>query len=827
MHAEDQSFDAFVVPKLPSPAKQTPFLVFEDVETIEKANNQWFLFNNNETMCTLNFNQCIETGSMSTPIKIKDKRPILLNAIEPKQTLDSLSDLSGENYQQNISHITPAIDQENVGFSQMTKQLSTIMETTETTNSTELHTKSIISSPESDNDTETPVHNTKQMKTKNIIVKTETVLDNKEAKIVSKNSMGPPLTFTIIEEKTEIMKEDPLKSPSFNLSDEFKLLPEKSIILTKGAFSIFEDKTDNLKPIQLPTLDLVNDTEIVNKENISHVMLTENLNLLKKMNKDPEFLAYYSDINNSYDDTSTMNKNNLHNSMVASNKIQNVSDVMKYLSIPNENSKETSLIIKTVVLPEEEVTKQGSVVSENSILEMSLIEKTNVQSPFSLINKDNTKHILLSSSTEINAINRISDQFYDSFCKSPVKIKSGHHLDKSPNLSCEEQGNSNNVLQTDLKSGGKLVSIKVSKSKSFRKPLNNMKGNSVDFYDIFSKSPEKPGKLVNFGNDTSSLLKLDSTNTRDATQSLLKFNLDDTKSLSKIAEVNSLANGGSLIHESQIKQEKSLHISNRFSAFAEPLSDLATIPFKKPLFAEDDNINTLSFASNLGRDQNSTFIAQPEFKILTEKNEDRLLAIEKSNTVIDTRLRVRLDEDEFHNEIPILLSEKNGSELIEKKRNLEQTKRTMLSLSKEKMQGKIIPTEKSVDTTIDDLGVSIYVPASSQIEDLHDEHWDEVNEDYELFAEANQYLASMIDLDETRAFIHDQLLEEIINPFDKALSNALLDQIDFISYLRDLKTCSLRNKICQLTKGKTLEFGNETFDIIKAIGKGAYGVVFT
>lgn len=749
-------------------------------------------------MCTMNFNQCIETGSMSTPIKMNEKRSFL-QTIEKKENPDFLTDneFTNEINQQNISPITQATDQENGDFAQMPKQLSTIMETTETTSSTGLHTKSTIGSPENITDCDVLILNTNQIQTRNIekVAITKTISGREEGTLVTENG------FPLYEEKTENMKTVSLKAPSYNFGDDSKLLAEKSVMPSIEAFSIFEDRTENLKAVSLqePTFTSCNITEVVNKENISRLVLTENLPL-----------SAYNDYIDK--DTSTMKKVRMHYSTLPyDGSTQDVSKELKNLSIQNEKPTETLLAENSVIFTEKQAEK-GSGVGENSMLGMSVLEKSKVQSQLHVLNRE--------KSYEISGVQRTSDQFYDTFCRSPVKCQSVSHLEKTGNLPM-------------FAKQSKAVSIPpaVSNNESPKKPVIDIKStsirNSVDFYDLFSKSPEKSGTVVNKHNIVEqglhspvvSLFKIDSINTRDTTQDLLKLNLDDNTHSFIMGKGQNLAvRNSSLFHESQIKQEISLNITDRLSTYSKPslqspVNETTTTQLKKPLFAEDDNINTWNFATNLCSAQNSTFIAPPENSFGNRKTTQIIdcepREIEKNSTAKDVRLSHIVNEDVFITDMPVSQHKENEQESIEIKSN--------------KRSNNFLKDPESKD----DLGVSIYGTAKSYNAELDDEHWDEVNEDFDIDADTNQYLASIVDFDGTRAFIHDQLLEEIVDPFDKALTNALLDQIDFISYLRDIQTCSLKSKICQLTKGKTVEFGNETFDIIKAIGKGAYGVVFS
>uniref|UniRef100_A0A336K6A5 CSON015408 protein n=1 Tax=Culicoides sonorensis TaxID=179676 RepID=A0A336K6A5_CULSO len=833
---EQSNFDGFAVPRLPSPIKTKPFQIFEDDQSsVVKPEPQGSLFNQNDSICTMNFNRCIETGSMSTPIKVKEKRiPIQT----PKNTEETLIESPIENIPQNISPIIPVIDQENIEPVQMPyhaipKQLSTIMETTETTSSlTGVHTKSSISSPESGNESELTCQQSSVVEQKNATEKFCIFEENKALPEILSDSKKKIMTEDSITVVTAKGKE--LKASSF-ITEELNIPPENSMMVPFPVFSIFEDKTENIKPVSEELKLQITNKSSVNVPNFSIFEdKTENLKAISI--KAPSFIQQ--------NDTQIFNKENISRVI-----LEDVSPSLTTFKIPNESAfpdyeEDQTGQLKTTKKQEflKIEQKNSSIMKEthenmnNSMpIQNCTFDSTNILQCEQNITKlcknaekpteihENKLEILRQTSDKI----RKSDDFYDCFGKSPVKARINSKdlaisnltliLDKTENMCIDEKRPDTKVEDIEDK---RILSVR-------DRSLQNRK--SDDFYDLFSKSPPKLGiekklesqkeNATQKSPDISSLLKFDISNDRDTTQALLKLNLDNSKNVSMLAKSSKIS---SILHVSQIKQEKSLHISDRLSTFAKPFGNFDSpkeVPIgkqKKPLFAEDDNINTMNFASNLETVQNSTFIAPPE-------SNKPIFGILK----VESGLRMSKFSDGINEEIEkTLISPKKTVSLLKNTLPI-QSNSSVQNINPEESFKNILSSNNCTDTLNDDLGMSIYVAPKVNNDEISDENWEELNEDFELNAQNNDFLPNVVDLNGTRAFIQDQLLEEMIDPFNKDLIHALLDQIDFINYLTDLRTCSLRNKISPLAKGHTTEIGNETFDVVKAIGKGSYGTVFS
>lgn len=154
--------------------------------------------------------------------------------------------------------------------------------------------------------------------------------------------------------------------------------------------------------------------------------------------------------------------------------------------------------------------------------------------------------------------------------------------------------------------------------------------------------------------------------------------------------------------------------------------------------------------------------------------------------------------------------------------------------STSKVQSVIEPSTDSQDDTLiatviaiesnlnDEIENSIYSEADENLEHQQ-ESWEEVRE---CDDPEEQYIATQNDLNESLVVLEEHKKRNIFNPFSKSLHDALLNKLQFIEQLKSFPNCNLKKIVRPLAKGQELECGAETFDIIKAVGKGAYGTVF-
>lgn len=83
----------------------------------------------------------------------------------------------------------------------------------------------------------------------------------------------------------------------------------------------------------------------------------------------------------------------------------------------------------------------------------------------------------------------------------------------------------------------------------------------------------------------------------------------------------------------------------------------------------------------------------------------------------------------------------------------------------------------------------------------------------------NRYAANL-KLNETISAVKE------IDPFDIHLQNVLLDDIDFIEYIKSLEYVHMMTRVRLIELKTVLEIGSETFDILEQIGRGSFGFVY-
>ncbi|ALC40719.1 BubR1 [Drosophila busckii] len=71
------------------------------------------------------------------------------------------------------------------------------------------------------------------------------------------------------------------------------------------------------------------------------------------------------------------------------------------------------------------------------------------------------------------------------------------------------------------------------------------------------------------------------------------------------------------------------------------------------------------------------------------------------------------------------------------------------------------------------------------------------------------------------------LVDKQVNPFSVAVINSLLDSVEFSKYIESREDCQLEGHVKRLSPNSVLEVKGEQFKVLKMIGKGAYGSVYS
>lgn len=159
-------------------------------------------------------------------------------------------------------------------------------------------------------------------------------------------------------------------------------------------------------------------------------------------------------------------------------------------------------------------------------------------------------------------------------------------------------------------------------------------------------------------------------------------------------------------------------------------------------------------------------------------------------------------------------------------------RRSILDSFREIQNSSIKAGDLSIDILIDgedfdqdEFGKSIYIPKSpvKQIKLLTDD-WDELNSDSKS---SGSFYHPQVDLNETQQRLNLFVNSNKINPFDTNLCDALLEKVDFYTFLKDeVPSCTMINKVYPLKVNSVVAVGKENFQIYKLIGEGAFGKVF-
>lgn len=239
-----------------------------------------------------------------------------------------------------------------------------------------------------------------------------------------------------------------------------------------------------------------------------------------------------------------------------------------------------------------------------------------------------------------------------------------------------------------------------------------------------------------------------------------------------------------------------------------------------------------------------SFTDLSKFENITESN-FKLTQITGNSTKIQNLEESLLKPDEnqkqrsFYQKSPIEVEESLKFNFSLKKEQsisindiLPVKRRSILDSFREIQNSSIKTADLSIDILIDgedfdqdEFGKSIYIPKSpvKQVKLLTDD-WNELNSDSKS---SDSFYHPQVDLNETQQRLNLFVNSNKINPFDTNLCDALLEKVDFYTFLKDeVPSCTMINKVHPLKVNSVVEVGKESFQINKLIGEGAFGKVF-
>ncbi|XP_030387060.1 uncharacterized protein LOC115633730 [Scaptodrosophila lebanonensis] len=135
---------------------------------------------------------------------------------------------------------------------------------------------------------------------------------------------------------------------------------------------------------------------------------------------------------------------------------------------------------------------------------------------------------------------------------------------------------------------------------------------------------------------------------------------------------------------------------------------------------------------------------------------------------------------------------------------------------------KMAPTQPTIGCADAENDMSIYYRTTPLSPKPSHHSWHESNFD----TQTNQkFVHPKINVDLSE--LNCTLASDNVNPFNVDLINSLLDSIEFSMYIETLPTCQLVGHVKRLHPQSPVSVHNLMFDVVKMIGKGAYGSVFS
>lgn len=775
---EAAAFDNFAIPepisKKPAapPVPVNDFPIYQDDEGGFKDDELPApspFFTPNESCSTQNFSLFLKPQSVSTPIqKAKPLSRVCLddkttppvqdeNVSPPPSEVQQTATPPDASPQEAPPHYTGY-------YNTLPNKLSTIMETSENTNSTGAHTKSSISSPDSENEA---LMKGKSMASSSvgaslIMSKSKTVIGDATRRdltaIVETTCESSLAQFAIGEDSIKqptVVTEAPRRDESTS-----QAVKEPSL-----AFQIFEDKTENIE--RPPVAVEKQNTLVINESSAQR-----DVSAAVAPPKDPS-LAF----------------------QIFEDKTETI--VHPAAAFPRQQN--------TLLFNESKIDK------ENRALTTTALESPTICEP------------------ELSTIG------FPVFKDSP---KTSARITSLASFKFDDT----QPVATAIPAPRPLISFEAPKpmSKAGQSAVTSKRYSNNDLdLDFFGKTPEKEREakggaaLFDQPRPESSLMKFESMD-KNTTQSLLKMNVEDGKHISLLARAEAplycddKEQSYALMPLPQIKQERSLHINDENFSFANPGAPLPSLGFKspdapppppRPIFIEDDQINTLKFNPMLANIQNSTFIAPPTLVEAPATTKSlipmpRISPIEQLATKA-SKLSISLDENElFH------LTEEQAPE-----KRFPTISEEVKSDPPHAAHSRVSESAATTNSA-EDFGRSIYISRPPVVHSISEEHWDDTETCDADADHDDQYVHSVINLDETNAIIGCHLSAAEVNPFDQAFTARLLERIEFLEYIKKQQSCTMCKKIKPLRVGTHVTCANLEFEVVKAVGKGAFGTVY-
>lgn len=838
---ESESFSfKCVSPPLPVPTtsghvEQQPkmgFQIFEDEDNNYEAN---------ETCSTQAFNCFIKPHSISTPkapgkaaksqTMFSERQQIHLNLPDIENippTIDGpVASIVENTNQENCppsGTLALSPDYNDAGLTMRGKQLSTIMETSEHATGSTGSTKLFINTPDFDLEVQQL-----RLPLMGNICNLETVDENKS---MAELNASKKLVKSIRQHQNKELSLTTTRLETAEpVNDISRLEHREDTVPTMPVVRVFEDKTETVPKILITK----------SKINATNNMIDNDFpDLIKPVSsKTQNNLSFFD----KPDLEQTKNIPISPSAVVLNNSIFSTSAFMKFQESP-------VLINPKLNNSPERVNKRVSEVKTtfDSIclpnLSTNLIENKNVTKQTANKTKD---HSFLPGFTNdishnLSSCGKIKENTKDPFLASFPSVNIGEHKNTEDSfVAFLTKNRQQNVNANNAKDISKHVNLGTEKSLlasfmvddcSFKTKPNEKDDREKSSFmlnfsppDLSKKSMFKIPTTINEEKNNSFLPNFDklttTTTTTIASKEEKSFQIYEDGNLSK--KISNLK-----LEESEHKQKSTNYPTNpdklraNYSSpqllsrsLTENTKATPSRPpsnesqFKSDCFFED-NIRTEAFAVNLSMIKNSTLL--PNFDLHQSH-------INKKSINIDDIDSTPSAASSIHHLPPS--SKLASSEGIFRSSEIS-------SSPNHHKHNDFIEIHESDEET-DAFAKSIYYTKTPKTPQTARHIWSpephDDDEDEHLLS--NNFVHHEIDLDHTQILINNFCLEKNFNPFDEKLKEAYLNQVDIIQYIENLPTCKLVKKVLPLKKDNTLEFKDKVFNVIKLIGEGTFGSVYS
>ncbi|XP_055854184.1 uncharacterized protein LOC129917952 [Episyrphus balteatus] len=858
-------------PVTPAEPQKIAFQIFEDEE-----NN----FEANETCSTQVFNCFIKPHSISTPkapgksVKLTNQQPTTETRQQIQFSLSEVENIAPTPVAPIIQNLAPSLalsPDYDPGLTMRGKQLSTIMETSEHATGSTGSTKLSINSP----DFELEVHQSRLPLMANVCT-LETVDENKS---FNDRDTSEKLMISIRQHN----KDTSLSSAAKTNPNEISRLeqPEDTVPLMP-AVRVFEDKTETVPKILITKMRQLNpEVEDKGLPSIKNDQAERKAISSMSSSKIQNEVSFFDKLSTNMEKPQSAPKS--PSAVVLNNSIFSSSAFMKFQNSPVPSRLKLDDTPERIVKRVSDVAKTPSRsfftddlkgktldsmflpnLSTKCAINIDCNEKQTKDNSF-LPGFSNDMSLNLSPGGKYKQTTK--DSFLSGFPSvaigenKPAEDSFVAYLSKNrqPNESTKpKEAPSTNVgsnmsLLTSFKTKQNSIEDKENFEKSsFMFNLSPPDVHKKSFFKMPTVANEERSVvqknisfLPNFNQSTTTTTATGATSkfqihedtmNHDLSKKISRLGLEEPESSNIKSKNHSTSETNKLLANYSSPELKSLSsIENSKKTTMKNNAERNSIPTRESLFKADcffeENIRTEAFAVNLSMIKNST--------LLPNHNLHQSQIERESINIVDNMPNFELHQSQIKKE-SINISAPSTSipssslsipdEFIRPGTNFSVKSEASSSTSTSQLLKKQVPRATECidiaesDEEPDVFGKSIYYTKTPKTPQVARHAWspepqDECDDDYFVHQE--------IDMDQTQHVIDNFCVARDVNPFNKKLKDAFLGQVDIISFIENLPTCKLVGKIKSLKKDNSVELNDKVFHIIKLIGEGTFGSVYS